>query len=185
MPLCFDLQSLKEKYDCNIYFETGLWDVDAEDTSLCKASRMDFERLYSVEINTDFVSKGKKKFSEEIESKKMNIFQGDSKKLKEYLSSLSFDDKDRIVFFLDSHGSGHGCPLVEELDAIKEMSFKNPPIIILDDVRIIRSCCWSDRRYNGASFEDILKQKIKDIHCDYVFSYLDGYQKDDCLLASF
>ena len=66
MPLCFDLQSLKEKYDCNIYFETGLWDVDAEDTSLCKASRMDFERLYSVEINSDFVSKGKKKFSEEI-----------------------------------------------------------------------------------------------------------------------
>ena len=98
---------------------------------------------------------------------------------------MSFDHKDRIVFFLDSHGSGHGCPLVEELDAIKEMSFKNPPIIILDDVRIIRDCCWSDRRYNGASFEDILKQKIKDIHCDYVFSYLDGYQKDDCLLASF
>lgn len=185
MPINFDLQSLKEKHNCNIYFETGLWDVESEDTSLCKAMRMDFEKCYSVEINTDFVSKAKNKFSEAFKEGKMDIFQGDSSNLKEYLQSISLKETDRIIFFLDSHGSGHGCPLIEELQSIKDMDFKNPPIIILDDVRIIRSCVWSDNRYDGGSFEDILKQKIKEINPNYVFSYLDGYIKDDCLLCSF
>jgi len=128
MPINFDLQSLKDKHNCNIYFETGLWNVESEDTSLCKAMRMDFEKCYSVEINSDFVSKAKNKFSEAFKEGKMDIFQGDSSNLNEYLSSLSITDKDRIIFFLDSHGSGHGCPLIEELQAIKDMDFKNNQI---------------------------------------------------------
>ena len=128
MPINFDLQSLKDKHNCNIYFETGLWNVESEDTSLCKAMRMDFEKCYSVEINSDFVSKAKNKFKEAFKEGKMDIFQGDSSNLNEYLSSLSITDKDRIIFFLDSHGSGHGCPLIEELQAIKDMDFKNNQI---------------------------------------------------------
>ena len=180
MPINFDLQKIKNDFNCNIYFETGLWDVVAEETSLCKAIKMDFDKCFSVEINPDFVSKANNKFKNE----NLKIFQGDSSKLKEYLESIDFNSTDRIVFFLDSHGSGHGCPLIEELTAIKDMNFNNPPIIILDDVRIIRDCVWSDRRYNGNNFEDILKNKIKEINASYEFSYLDGYIKDDCLLAS-
>lgn len=184
MPLNFDLSKIKEDFKCNIYFETGLWDVVAEDTSLCRAMTMDFDRLYSVEINNDLVKKGNTKFSDEVNNNKLKIFEGDSSKLKEYLSSIEFSDADRVVFFLDSHGHGHGCPLIEELTAIKEMNFKIKPIIILDDVRIIRDCVWSDSRYSGSNFEDILKQKIKDIDEGYQFSYLDGYIEDDCLFAS-
>lgn len=180
MPINFDLQKIKNDFNCNIYFETGLWDVVAEETSLCKAIKMDFDKCFSVEINPNFVSKANEKFKD----KNLKIFEGDSSKLKEYLESIDIEDTDRFIFFLDSHGSGHGCPLIEELTAIKDINFKIKPIIILDDVRIIRTCVWSDSRYDGKNFEDILKQKLKEINPDYEFSYLDGYIKDDCLLAS-
>jgi hypothetical protein len=184
MPINFDLNKIKDDYKCNIYFETGLWDVVTDETSLCMALEMGFDKCYSVEINPDFVLKAKFKFQNEFKEDKLDIFKGDSSKLKEYLQSIHIKDTDRFVFFLDSHGSGHGCPLIEELTAIKDINFKNKPIIILDDVRIIRTCVWSDSRYDGRNFEDVLKEKLKDINPDYEFSYLDGYIKDDCLLAS-
>jgi len=184
MPINFDLQEIKNRFDCNIYFETGLWDVTTDETSFCIAMKMDFDKCYSVEINPDFVSKANNKFQDEFKQNKMNIFQGDSSRLKEYLDSIDFKDTDRIIFFLDSHGSGYGCPLIEELTAIKNMNFKRPPILILDDVRIIRDCVWSDRRYNGDNFEDILRHKIAEINESYEFSYLDGHIKDDCLIAT-
>ena len=121
---------------------------------------------------------------EEFKEDKLEVFQGNSSNLKEYLSSIKFKETDRIVFFLDSHGHGHGCPLIEELQAIKDMNFVRKPIIILDDVRIIRDCVWSDNRYTGSNFEDILKGKLTDIDPEYKFSYLDGHIEEDCLMAS-
>ena len=185
MPLNFDLQKIKDTYNCNIYFETGLWNVDLEDTSLCKAMRMNFSRLYSVEINKEFIDICKNKFKESINNERLKLFEGNSKNLQNYLSEITVAENDRIVFFLDSHGHGYGCPLIEELTAIKNMNFVNKPIIILDDVRIIRDCVWSDNRYDGSNFETILKNKILEIDPNYKFSYLDGVIKDDCLLCSF
>tara|TARA_R110000764_G_scaffold103970_1_gene189614 strand:- start:1369 stop:1941 length:573 start_codon:yes stop_codon:yes gene_type:complete len=184
MPINFNLQQIKDDFGCNLYFETGLWNVEAEDTSLCKAMTMDFDKCFSVEINPDLVSIAKLKFQEEFKEDKLEVFQGNSSNLKEYLSSIKFKETDRIVFFLDSHGHGHGCPLIEELQAIKDMNFVRKPIIILDDVRIIRDCVWSDNRYTGSNFEDILKGKLTDIDPEYKFSYLDGHIVDDCLMAS-
>ena len=53
MPINFNLQQIKDDFGCNLYFETGLWNVEAEDTSLCKAITMDFDKCFSVEINPD------------------------------------------------------------------------------------------------------------------------------------
>tara|TARA_R110000796_G_scaffold60487_2_gene139926 strand:+ start:4915 stop:5484 length:570 start_codon:yes stop_codon:yes gene_type:complete len=188
MPLNFDLQKIKDENKCNIYFETGLWNVLEEDTSLCKALRMDFEKYYSVEIDSELVKICEKEFPYEIAKNKLTLFEGNSQLLHKYLSSITFEDTDRIIFFLDSHGHGHGCPLKEELTAIRDMNFKIKPIIILDDVRIIRDCIWSDDRFSterqNHSFEDILKDMILEIDPNYKFSYLDGYVKDDCLLCS-
>ena len=184
MPLNFDLKKIKDHEKCNIYFETGLWDVVAEDTSLCKAITMGFDKCFSVEINNDLVQLAKNKFKDEFTNGSLDIFTGDSRNLKDYFEKIKFLDNDRIVFFLDSHGHGHGCPLIEELDAIKDMNFTIKPIIILDDVRIIRDCVWSDNRYAGSTFEDVLKKKLMEINKDYEFSYLDGHIKDDCLMAS-
>ena len=62
MPLNFDLQKIKYDKECNIYFETGLWDVVAEETSLCKAITMGFDKCFSVEINPELVQLARDKF---------------------------------------------------------------------------------------------------------------------------
>ena len=87
------------------------------------------------------------------------------------------------MFFLDSHGHGYGCPLIEELEAIKSLESNNH-IILIDDIRIIRTCVWSDERYTGDNFEDVLKNKLLQINENYKFSYLDGHIKDDVLCCS-
>ena len=181
MPIEFEIEEVKG--DCNIYFETGLWDVDADETSLCKALTKNFDKCCSVEINENFIDIATKKFQEQIDNNKLKLFQGDSKNLKNYLDDLDLKEDDRILFFLDSHRSGHGCPLVEELDAISNLQRKDHTILI-DDVRIIRSCVWGDNRYDRRTFEDTLKKKLLDINPNYQFSYLKGYQDNDVLMAS-
>tara|TARA_R100000773_G_C4191995_1_gene97589 strand:- start:332 stop:895 length:564 start_codon:yes stop_codon:yes gene_type:complete len=185
MPICFDLNEQKEKYNCNIYFETGLWNVAREETSLCQALRLTFDKCASVEINTDFIDIASLKFREQIAENKLKLYEGDSKNLSEYLEDLNPSDNDRILFFLDSHGSGHGCPLIEELESIKKLNRKDH-IIMIDDVRIIRDCVWGDPKYEeyrGGGFEPILKEKIKEINQDYQFDYLKGYQDNDVLVC--
>ena len=185
MPICFDLDEVRKEHNCNVYFETGLWNVAREDTSLCQALRLSFDKYASVEINPDFIDIAKLKFTQEIKDNKLKLYEGDSKELAQYLEDfrhgLTSDDK--ILFFLDSHGSGHACPLVEELDAIKDLK-NNNHIIMIDDVRIIRDCCWGVEKYQGGGFEDLLKQKILDINPNYKFSFLNGYQDNDVLVAS-
>lgn len=177
MPIEFNINEIKD--DCNIYFETGLWNVDAEETSLCKAIKMNFDKCCSVEINSEFIDIAKNKFKNEINQDKLKLFHGDSKDLKTYLDELKLQN-DKILFFLDSHG--RDCPLMEELYAIEKLNRKDHTILI-DDVRIIRSCIWGDGRYDSRTFEDKLKSKILDINPKYEFSYLDGYQKEDVLCA--
>ena len=182
MPICFDLSLIKEENNCNIYFETGLWNVKQEETSLCKAIRLGFDKCASVEINSDFVDIAELKFATEINDGVLKLFRGKSESLATYLDEMNLTEDDKIVFFLDSHGSGHGCPLVEELDAIKGLK-RNDHIILIDDVRIIRDCCWSDNRYSNESFENLLKEKLLDINPNYEFSFLNGHIENDVLYA--
>ena len=177
MPIEFDINEIKD--DCNIYFETGLWNVKAEETSLCKAIKMDFDKCCSVEINSDFIDIAKDKFKNEVDEGKLKLFQGDSKNLKSYLDELDLKDE-KILFFLDSHG--RDCPLMEELYAIEKLARKDHTILI-DDVRIIRSCIWGDSRYDNNTFEDKIKNKLLDINPNYEFSYLNGIIPDDVLMA--
>jgi len=185
MPICFDLKKVKDDHNCNIYFETGLWNVAREETSLCKAINLGFDKCASVEINGDFIDIANLKFSKQIQNKELILFEGNSQNLSNYLEDLSINSNDKILFFLDSHGSGHGCPLIEELEAIKNLERKDH-IILIDDVRIIRDCVWGDpkyEKYRGGGFETILKGKIKQINKNYKFEYLNGYQDNDVLIC--
>lgn len=178
MPIEFDIETIKD--DCDIYFETGLWNVKQEETSLCKAIKMDFDKCCSVEINQNFIDIAELKFQKEVDEGKLKLFQGDSKNLKSYLDELNLKDE-RILFFLDSHGGGD-CPIMEELYAIEKLDRKDHTILI-DDIRIIRDCIWGDSRYDKTTFEDKIKNKLLDINPDYEFSYLKGYIEDDVLMA--
>ena len=182
MPICFDLDKVRNDYKCNIYFETGLWDVSKEETSLCQAMKLPFEKCCSVEIDDNFIQIASSIFNEKIQMDKLNLYKGDSKNLKQYLEDLSPTDDSRILFFLDSHGER--CPLIEELDAIKELNRKDH-IIMIDDIRIIRSCVWGDSRYNDKdfNFENVLKEKISSINPLYKFSYLNGVTENDVLIS--
>lgn len=184
MPICFDLKEIFDKYKTNIYFETGLWNVNNE-TSLTQALRLQFDKLCSVDISEWHIARAKDKFSQEISDNKLKLYKGDSKNLSEYLEDLSPNLDDRILFFLDSHGGEHNgtrCPLMEELEAIEKLERKDH-IIMIDDIRIIRSCIWSDSRYNSNNFEQQLKDKILQINSQYKFSYLKGVVDDDVLIA--
>ena len=182
MPVNFDIKELKQAHNCNIWFETGLWDVESSETSLCKAVSTDsFDKYCSVEINKDFIEIATRKFKD---NNKVILFEGDSKNLAEYLNKLELQDHDKILFFLDSHGSGLGCPLVQELQAIKNLK-NNNHVILIDDLRIIRTCKWGEESLKDCvDFEKILKEKILDINQNYKFSYLNGHIDNDVLLCS-
>ena len=184
MPICFDLKEVFDKYKTNIYFETGLWNVDNE-TSLTQALKLPFDKFCSVDISQCHIAKAQDKFKSLIKDNKLKLFLGDSINLSKYLEDLSPTLDDRILFFLDSHGgerNGTRCPLMEELEAIKNLERKDH-IIMIDDIRIIRTCIWSDNRYISNVFEKQLKDKILEINSNYQFTYLKGVVDDDVLIA--
>jgi hypothetical protein len=182
MPICFDLKEIFDKHKPNIYFETGLWNVDNE-TSLTQALRLPFDKFCSVDISQWHIAKAQNKYESLIQDNKLKLFLGDSINLSKYLEDLSPTLDDKILFFLDSHGGQTACPLMEELEAIKNLERKDH-IIMIDDIRIIRTCIWSDHRYKSSNdFEKQLKDKILEINSQYKFSYLKGVVDDDVLIA--
>ena len=46
MPINFDLENLRQKYDCINYFETGLWDPRSNVSSK-QALLSNFNKVYS------------------------------------------------------------------------------------------------------------------------------------------
>ena len=59
MPINFDLEALRVKYNCTNYFETGLWDP-RENVSSKKAIACGFEKISCIEIRKDWVELGLK-----------------------------------------------------------------------------------------------------------------------------
>jgi len=65
MPIKFDLESLRTKYNCKNYFETGLYDPRKEVSSKT-ALKCNFGKVFSIEIREDWVNLGREVFKEEI-----------------------------------------------------------------------------------------------------------------------
>ena len=187
MPIDFDLEKLREKYNCKNYFETGLWDP-RDDVSSKQALKCNFDKVYCIEIRNDWVELGKEVFKEEIEKDRYNLYLDDSTNMKKYLSVDDFNNK--TMFFLDAHvdnGNIHNykyrCPLFEELKAIKSLERKDN-IILIDDLRIIKGVFpWGERSYGNIDFLQQIKNNILSINENYKFSTLNGHIKDDVLLA--
>ena len=187
MPINFDLESIRQKYECVNYFETGLWDP-RDDISAKLALKSAFNKVYSIEIREDFVEMGRDIFRDEILNGRYKLILDDSSNMKKYLNDSIFDEK--TIFFLDAHVDNNNifnykyrCPLFEELNAIESLQRKDN-IILIDDLRILtQPFPWGEHSYGADNFLRLIINKIKDINTDYNFKTLDGFIKDDVLMA--
>jgi heterodisulfide reductase subunit A-like polyferredoxin len=68
------------------------------------------------------------------------------------------------------------CPLLDELEVIKNHPVKNHTIMI-DDIR----CCGTD--YFDFITKEQLENKIKEINPKYVITYEDSWEPKDILVA--
>lgn len=187
MPIKFDLENLRKKYECVNYFETGLFDP-RENVSSKIALNCNFKKLYCIEIRKDWVDLGKEIFKEEINNDKYHLYLDDSTNMKKYLVGDDFDNK--TMFFLDAHVDNKNihnykmkCPLFEELEAIKTLKRKDN-VILIDDLRAFKKPFpWGETRYGNKILLNKIKELILTINKDYKFSTLNGFINDDVLLA--
>jgi len=187
MPIRFDLDKLRETYNCINYFETGLYDARTEVSSK-KALNSNFDKVFCIEIRKDWVDIGKEIFKKDIQKGRYNLYLDDSTNMKKYLTSDDF--KNKTMFFLDAHVDNRNihnykkkCPLFEELSAISSLERKDN-IILIDDLRIIKSAFpWGEKSYGNINFLQQIMNKILSINESYKFSTLDGHIDNDVLIA--
>jgi hypothetical protein len=91
---------------------------------------------------------------------------------------------EQVTFWLDGH---HSCgdtalgeywaPLMQELDVIKNHSIKTHTIMI-DDMR-----CWEEPNTTHGFYKEDIFKKLMEINSEYKFTYEDGDQENDILVA--
>ena len=187
MTINFDLEEIRKRFGCTVYFETGLWDPTSEVSSK-KALRSGFDKVYCIELREKWVDLGKKVFEKEIESGRYKLILDDSSNMKNHLDEVINNNK--TMFFLDAHVDNNNihnykklCPLIDELDAIKSLSRKDN-VILIDDLRIIKTPFpWGENSYGNINFLQEIVNKILEINSDYKFATLNGHVEDDVLIA--
>ena len=187
MPISFDLEAIREKHGCKIYFETGLWDPRSE-ISCKKALRSNFETIYNVELREDWYKLGSEIFKSDIDSGRLTLINDDSNNIANHLDVNVF--KDKAIFFLDAHVDNidiknykNKCPLFNELIAIKNLP-RNDNVILVDDLRLIKQPFpWGEQSYGNINFFEAIKLLILKINPEYKFEYLDGHCENDVLYA--
>jgi hypothetical protein len=185
MPIKFDLEEIRRKFECNYFFETGLYMGKGSKVALeCK-----FEKCFCIEIRKDLVENGKEVFHEEIKEGRYHIYHDDSSNIKKYIKNDVFE-KGRTIFFLDAHVDNSNiknfirrCPLFDELEAIKSLE-RNDHIILIDDLRILsKPNPWGETNYGEINYVENLKKQLLQINKEYKFDLLNGHIEDDVLMA--
>jgi hypothetical protein len=190
MPIAFELEQLRKHHNCKHYFETGLWDPIQLDISSWKAVESNFDTVHCIELRQDFVTKGNVLFKEYIDDGKYFLYNDDSVNMKKYLDMHPFFNTDKTVFFLDAHVDNSNikdftkkCPLLEELTAIKSLSF-NEHVILIDDLRILKNKFpWNEQSYGDINFLETIQEIILSINPNYQFATLNGVIENDVLCA--
>lgn len=142
-----------------------------------RALKAGYKRIYSCDINFDFVTKAKEKFNQanvEIYNLPSDVA----------LSAVVRKLQGRAVFFLDGHGmpltqnSNHfdaativkgkeadttlSCPILNELDQIDQSPIKNH-IIMIDDTQ-----CFGTWMFDGLTENSVI-DRVKKINDGYIF----------------
>lgn len=185
--------SLK-KYLNPVFFETGTFlgggTKAALESGFPKVITIEIqEHLYNQCINGDPTGNGED-LVKEIKDGKVSLHLGDSKNI---MWNLISNVNDRMTFWLDAHIDGGNyvqgltpnvqpCSIYEEIEIISKHPIKTHTILI-DDLRIMAGSHSSGYGWGYGIDIDEIKKKILNINPKYVFSYEDGYQSKDILVA--
>lgn len=163
------------KYLNRIFVETG----SNNGNGIAKALDAGFQEIYSIELSKDLYETCTKRF---VGHTNVHLYQGDSAKdLKKILSNIN----DEATFWLDSHYSGFynssaigdiNNPILEELAQIAEHHIKTHTLLI-DDVRLFGTFI-----FDFIELDEVI-DFIKTINPNYTFSYENGYEANDVLVA--
>lgn len=160
------------KSDCKILIETGCWMGDGVERAFASG----FEKVYTCDINSDLIKSAKKKFKHKNVIAEVNESQ---KFLKNILSEIN----EKVVIFLDAHfmpdstGKKFGditvktgidpCPLIKELEVIKNHHIKDH-VILIDDFQ-----CFNTWMFDYLQFDDV-KEYIKKINPLYEYEIIEN-----------
>jgi hypothetical protein len=139
-----------------------------------------FNKCYSVEIHEHLYKKNLNRFDSEIKKGSVTLFHGDSGTI---LKSVIADLDRPATFWLDAHISSNyeeklakNCPVIEELEFIKNSSIKTHTILI-DDLN-----CFGKEAHDYITLEQV-KSYIISINPEYKFEFLDAAQSKNILVA--
>lgn len=113
----------------SVFIETGTF----KGTTTRLASKY-FKKVYSIEINKENHDYSKKRLQNR---NNITLILGDT--VKEFPKLLKKECNSKITYWLDAHpmdpSIDKDCPLLVELDKIKELTNTNESIIIIDDLQ--------------------------------------------------
>lgn len=161
------------KYLNQYFVETGTFEGQGIEYAL----DVGFDHVRSVDIDQKSYEAALVKFRY---NPRVDLYHGPTEvKLQEMIKEIRVP----VTFWLDAHWSGEGtpmsdkkCPLLDELEVIKNHPVKNHTIMI-DDIR----CCGTD--YFDFITKEQLENKIKEINPQYVITYEDSWEPKDILVA--
>jgi len=147
----------KHKQNYNIFVESGTHKGESVRTAL----DIGYDKIISVEIDSEMYSDCCKLFEKEIQDGSVILFEGDSRELIGEMFKLVDGP---AVFWLDGHVDGDtGDPVWVELEAIKNHHIKNH-VIIIDDIPL----------YFSGAMKFILEDAVKKINPEYKIVYEDA-----------
>lgn len=170
---CKSLGALKQKYDLNVFVETGCF----RGNTLRFMTQFGFDRMYSCDVDIEMIN-----LCKDISSN-LELFHGTSVEFLE--SILPGLNSDRILFFLDAHLPEHdknnggkiietdlNFPLEQEIQIIDKYRNDKQDVIVCDDLRIyedgpFEGGNWETRKQFGKLDLDFLKSHNYDVRRFY------------------
>jgi hypothetical protein len=156
------------KDDCKILIETGCWMGDGVE----RAFTSGFEKVYTCDINLEFIANVKEKYNTE------NLV-AEVEESQNFIQKSLSEINEKVVIFLDAHFMpldeqnqelGFGpisvkegidpCPLIKELEIIKNHPIKDH-VILIDDFQ-----CFGTWMFDYLELDDVL-DFVKTINPNY------------------
>jgi len=167
MPLTKD--TLAKFRTGNVFFETGTYKGEGIERALAAG----FSKIYSVEVDQNWVDFAIAKFREHVDSGRVKIIKGDTKQI---MGDVLKEINEPITFWLDAHwdlGPVKGeadNPLYDELAFIKSHPVKTH-LIMIDDMRLMGADAY---HWGKTMRRDKIISDIMTINPSYKITYTDG-----------